>query len=209
MARKKNRHKSRQKRRRNASNGTDSLELRSHLESLPQELYDYIYDLTFTADAKVRVYARNHQIWLLELDWLSEAYSEQVVTINEKPPHLLHVDRSSRTKFAASYFGGASIFVVVGPVRYRTRFSQSHLGLIRVPHYMCSSGRPMVQNNDPGFRSILSEIVAGEAFADRLVFTTLDETVELVKQYAGAVGQGESRWAMELFTSLTFIVDGN
>lgn len=195
MTRKKNRHKSRQKRRREASNGTNSDELRKHLESLPQELYNYIYDLTFTADAKVRLYARKHQSWRLELDWLPETCSEQVVTINEKMPHLFRVDRSSRTKFAASYFGGESVFVVVGPARYSPCFSQSHLDLIRIPHFMFSSGRRMVQDDEVAFRSefrgVLGDIVGGEAYVDRLVFTSLDEIVELVKRYAGVVEQSK------------------
>ncbi|CAK1358709.1 unnamed protein product [Cercospora beticola] len=181
MTRKKDHHKSHQKRRSNASNGTNSLELRNHLEGLPQELYNYIYDLTFTAEAKVRLYAKKADIERLQLDELLENFSERAVTINEKVPRLLHVDRSSRTKFATSYFGGDSIFVVVGPARYNICFSQSHLELVRVPHYMFSSGRPVFQNNEPIFRRLLDERAAGKAFADRLVFTTLDETVELVK----------------------------
>ncbi|PPJ60199.1 hypothetical protein CBER1_10124 [Cercospora berteroae] len=187
MARKKNRRDNRGKPRSDATNGTNSLELRNHLECLPQELYNYIYDLTFTADAKVRLYARKYEIKYLELDHLQKTFSERAVTINEPPPDLLHVNRHSRTKFASSYFGQESIFVIVGPARWDICFQRSHLQLIRVPRYMAISGCRFPYNNPPGSRFIFGYEASSEAYADRLVLASMDEIVELVKQYAGAM----------------------
>ncbi|WPB02624.1 uncharacterized protein RHO25_007260 [Cercospora beticola] len=187
MTRKKNRYNNHENRRSSASNGTNSLELRNLLESLPQELYNHIYDLTFTAEVKLRFYSMKREMGLLQLEELAATYPERVVTINEKPPHLLHVDRKSRAKFAASYFGGESVFVVVSPNRYGACFSHSHLELIRAPHYVFNTGHREVLGKDHIFRRFLSEEPAGEAYADRVVFASLDEIVEIIKQYAGAM----------------------
>lgn len=55
------------------------------VQSLPQELYDEIYDLTFTADDEPRVIYKDYT-----------------------PPHLLHVDSASRAKYARSYYGSST-----------------------------------------------------------------------------------------------------
>ncbi|KAF2216975.1 hypothetical protein CERZMDRAFT_93040 [Cercospora zeae-maydis SCOH1-5] len=57
--------------------------LRDRMMALPQELFDEIYNLTFTADKQVRHITN---------------------ALSGRPPHLLHVDRHSRKKFAASYY---------------------------------------------------------------------------------------------------------
>lgn len=91
-----------------------SLELHELMDMLPQELYDQIYDLTFTAEAKIRIYNfdENYGPTPAELRDATKQYSEQVVSINERIPHLLHVDRASRQKFAESYYGDPdSIFL--------------------------------------------------------------------------------------------------
>ena len=57
------------------------------VQALPQELYDEIYDLTFTADDNATVELRR----------------------DSKPfPSLLHVDRSSRDIFAKSYYANTT-----------------------------------------------------------------------------------------------------
>ncbi|GIZ41103.1 hypothetical protein CKM354_000441900 [Cercospora kikuchii] len=83
------------------------LELRERLENLPQELYDYIYDLTFTAEAKIRIYSHENSYGPTSsmLSNATKHYSQQAVEVNERPPHLLHVDRASRQKFAKSFYG--------------------------------------------------------------------------------------------------------
>lgn len=58
------------------------------VQSLPQELYDEIYDLTFTADDEPRVINKDY-----------------------KPPHLLYVDRASRTKYVKSYYGNGTFML--------------------------------------------------------------------------------------------------
>lgn len=55
--------------------------LRDLMQSLPQELYDEIYNLTFTANQKVLYVTRTY-----------------------RPPHLTRIDHNSRTKFVASYY---------------------------------------------------------------------------------------------------------
>lgn len=74
---------------------------------------------------------------------------------------------------------------------------------------MFSSGCVLHSSNQAGFRSLFGFEALMEAYADRLVFTSLDEIVELVKQYAGAMQQGKSRLAITFITALTHIVDQN
>ncbi|GIZ41699.1 hypothetical protein CKM354_000499500 [Cercospora kikuchii] len=59
----------------------ETTSLRKRLESLSQELYDIIYDLTFLAPPEV-VHVDN----------------------GYRPPHVLHVDKKSRKDFASSYY---------------------------------------------------------------------------------------------------------
>ncbi|CAK1358715.1 unnamed protein product [Cercospora beticola] len=102
-----------------------SLELHELMDMLPQELYDQIYDLTFTAAAKIRIYiyGRGYSRGRAQLTAATKHYSRRVVAVNEKIPHLLHVDRASRQKFAESYYGNPnSIFLFSGlePVRQKS-----------------------------------------------------------------------------------------
>lgn len=55
--------------------------LRDLMQSLPQELYNEIYNMTFTANQKVLYVTRTYC-----------------------PPHLTRIDHNSRTKFVASYY---------------------------------------------------------------------------------------------------------
>lgn len=68
-----------------------STSLKQRLESLPQELSNEIYNLTFTADPGVRE-----------------------ITKTYLPPHLLRVDRASRALFGASYYGNDAVFRISG-----------------------------------------------------------------------------------------------
>ncbi|GIZ41102.1 hypothetical protein CKM354_000441800 [Cercospora kikuchii] len=101
-----------------ANSSVDGCTLRERLDELAPELWKMIYDFTFTADTKVRLYNRDpgskygHGLTLAMFREATKAYSEEVVTINEIP-HLLHVDRASREKFAQSFYGNPdSLFVV-------------------------------------------------------------------------------------------------
>lgn len=84
---------------------SDTMELRARLADLPQELYDTIFDFTFTAEPGIRY-----------LDRFSPDCTE---LCNARPlfrvpdsVHLLHVDRTSRNQFARSYYGGdEAVFV--------------------------------------------------------------------------------------------------
>lgn len=57
--------------------------LATHVQSLPKELYDEIYNLVFTAKSNDRVN----------------------ITPSYRPPAMLQVDSLSRSKFATSYYG--------------------------------------------------------------------------------------------------------
>ncbi|KAK4494307.1 hypothetical protein PRZ48_014605 [Zasmidium cellare] len=91
----------------------DTIELRTHLESLPQELYDHIYDLTFTANPCVHYLDRFYPRSVASFAKISKL-SKVARPLFQKPdsPNLLHVDRASRRKFAQSFYGGhGSVFV--------------------------------------------------------------------------------------------------
>lgn len=60
----------------------ESLALRAKLEGLPQELYDEIYDLTFTAGATSFMYSHSRHpqtviaaSWLQKAEWSSSKYN--------------------------------------------------------------------------------------------------------------------------------------
>lgn len=94
-----------------ASNFRPPRELRELLETLPQEIYNDIYDLTFTAEPGVR-----------DLGYISRRvplggpYGRPKDAgkpfLGSDNRGLLQVDRASREKFAQSYYGGEdAVFV--------------------------------------------------------------------------------------------------
>lgn len=81
--------------------------VRARLDKLPQELYDKIYDFTFSAEPGNRY-----------LDcFVDPSYrpsKDGMRPLFQKPDsiHLLHVDRASRKQFARSYYGGSgAVFI--------------------------------------------------------------------------------------------------
>ncbi|PPJ60190.1 hypothetical protein CBER1_10118 [Cercospora berteroae] len=128
--------------------GGDSYTLRERLEALPQELYDMIYDFTFTAEAKIRLYGwhsqsqcqldSNYLISNAELHKIADVYSKKIVTVDEIP-HLFHVDRASRKKYAESFYGNpSSVFVIsLGWTPKRL----AHLRLVKNLRVSCGRGR--------------------------------------------------------------------
>ncbi|KAF7193282.1 hypothetical protein HII31_05376 [Pseudocercospora fuligena] len=92
-------------------------QLRSGLESLPQEIYDEIYDLTFTAEAGVRDLGAVVRRYGEDED---EFFCTRTLTpklfFGRDSSKLLRVDQRSRAKFAASYYGGPNtIFLARNP----------------------------------------------------------------------------------------------
>lgn len=67
--------------------GASSDDLRRHMDRLPQELYDNIYNLVFTVEA-----------------------AKHTINHRYKTPHLLWIDRASRKRYAATYYGKGSTF---------------------------------------------------------------------------------------------------
>lgn len=93
---------------------TSVIAMRSRLQVLPQELYDEIYDLTFTADAKIRVSISSDST-MPSAGWIARRYPSHLVGVNEQLPDLSRVDRHSRQQFLESYFGNPdSMFVICG-----------------------------------------------------------------------------------------------
>lgn len=92
-----------------AAEATPSEPLQPHLQlqNFPQELYDQIYDIVFTANPGIRYASKPPKD-------ASEA-GRKSRPLYIKPDHvgLLHVDRLSREKFARSYYGGeGAVFVL-------------------------------------------------------------------------------------------------
>ncbi|KAF2166093.1 hypothetical protein M409DRAFT_23820 [Zasmidium cellare ATCC 36951] len=82
----------------------DSAELRARLETLPQELYDQIYDFTFTAEPCVP-YLDRLNLCPLVLPCEAPKLGRPLLQKSNRVK-LLHVDRTSRHKFAQSFYGG-------------------------------------------------------------------------------------------------------
>ncbi|KAF2166121.1 hypothetical protein M409DRAFT_55459 [Zasmidium cellare ATCC 36951] len=84
----------------------ESVPLRPLLEKLPQELYDCIYDLTFTTQPGIRYTSKPPK------GASEEGRIARPLYIAPDNVGLLHVDRHSRDKFARSYYGGeGAVFV--------------------------------------------------------------------------------------------------
>lgn len=82
------------------------LPLHSYLEELPQELYDHIYNLTFTAETGIRYASKPPQ------GASEEGRKSRPLFVHPDHVGLLHVDRLSRKKFANGYFAGeGTVFV--------------------------------------------------------------------------------------------------
>lgn len=103
------------------------------MQTLPQELFDNIYGLTFTATPGLR-----------ELGYI-RSYDDgrtfhrcqrgrQFLGADSRA--LLEVDRASRAQYASSYYGQGSMFIAHTPYAARTWLQsvpQHHRDLIRVP----------------------------------------------------------------------------
>ncbi|PPJ60198.1 hypothetical protein CBER1_10125 [Cercospora berteroae] len=185
------------------SNKCDSLELRDHLESLPQELYNLIYHLTFTLDAKIRIYASKTTVEAEGLENLVAKHSEHVV-LNEPLPNVLWVDRCSRKNFAASFFQGDSIFVFYNFDRDRFRIFMGCDGKrIAKPLYV----RPVDETlfSPSGlyrFYNMIFDEIEGP-FAEHLVYTLRERITELVEERCGSGIEGGSRRMASSIPKLT------
>lgn len=130
--------------------------LRHHLEKLPQELYDCIYDLTFTANPGIRYVSKP-----------PEGASEEG---RKARPHfilpdnvgLLHVDRLSRQKFARSYYGSeGAVFVydVTGNILRANEPLRDMSSYIAPEHHQlvkdirCVFAQPQIPADDERFHS--------------------------------------------------------
>ncbi|PIA89259.1 hypothetical protein CB0940_06725 [Cercospora beticola] len=125
-----------------SSDGTISL--RNSLEGLRQELYDEIYRLTFTADAKVRVYTDEptNLRYAIAMEYAPHpiygpgAPQHKHMTRDERPPaNLMAVSRRSRLQFAKSFFGQDSIIVLCGEYGVRELYkfiAPEHMPLLRL-----------------------------------------------------------------------------
>ncbi len=88
--------------------------LADHVQALPSELYNEVYQLTFTAKREIRQ---------IDKSW--------------KPPRLLQVNHHSRELFASSYYGEKSIIEIHKYLAHRwiktlTQTHASHLREVRL-----------------------------------------------------------------------------
>ncbi|KAM3424138.1 hypothetical protein BST61_g11316 [Cercospora zeina] len=115
---------------------TSTLSLRNTLESLPQELYNEIYKLTFTAPKPT--------INLLQLSYIPRTATtgsllpylppqqtrhqhQPSIIHNNLFPHLLHIDRHSRAQYAKSHFGSPqTIFVICSTIMLESMLETIH-----------------------------------------------------------------------------------
>ncbi|PPJ60197.1 hypothetical protein CBER1_10126 [Cercospora berteroae] len=111
-------------------NDIDIMALRGLLDTLPPELYNEIYDLTFTAEKRIHLLTRNTGGTEENLQELVQDYS--FTSLNTRLPHLFHIDRASRAQFADSYFAtSGSIFVIFPAPRGETRLYPFSMRLLR------------------------------------------------------------------------------
>ncbi|PPJ60189.1 hypothetical protein CBER1_10133 [Cercospora berteroae] len=90
--------------------------LRTLMESLPQELYDEIYSLTFAASPSIHLIHLSY-LFSTPLSSTLSPYPCSRITQNDAFPHLLHVDRHSRNKYAKSFYGDSkSVFIVCSTI---------------------------------------------------------------------------------------------
>ncbi|CAK1358705.1 unnamed protein product [Cercospora beticola] len=163
----------------------DSLTLRDLLESLPQELYDYIYKLTFTAEKKIHVYTNGQAQIDITLCTLVKKLEIPTITLNERFPHLLHVDRASRKQLATSYFGtSGSIFIT--PVDKNASFKRSlidaeHFALIKAIHVPVRS-----RDLQLFMQQHISENEVFAPFRSQAVICLLEDAVGLIEAHAQA-----------------------
>ena len=78
---------------------SDSAEFRKHLQHLPQELFDSIYDLTFSALASA-MWPRGQEVILMDDEY--------------RVPKILHIGQKRRLEYAEQYYSTAQFeFVTV------------------------------------------------------------------------------------------------
>ncbi|GIZ41104.1 hypothetical protein CKM354_000442000 [Cercospora kikuchii] len=176
------------------------LELRERLESLPQELYNHIYDFTFTATSRIRIFGISPWArFYLTTSVLPDTSSRRVVTFDERLPSMLRVDRASRKKFADSYFGGEDstfIFYVGYEVRdYDLRHYFEGIPDFRklIKNALWSSEaktpcRSFMDSKEAGLFHELWLKKSPESFK----FLSYDEIEALVKERAGIADEGAS-----------------
>ncbi|WPB02626.1 uncharacterized protein RHO25_007262 [Cercospora beticola] len=165
----------------------DSMALRALLHTLPPELYNEIYNLTFTAEKRIHLLTRNTGSTKENLQELLQGYN--FATLNAKLPHLFQVDRASRIQFADSYFAtSGSIFVLYPAPRdetsiysfsrkYFRRMSTTYLAIY--PHsgpLTESSSLKLGPKPEEGLRPI----------DGRIVVCGKQDVVRLIKEHADA-----------------------
>lgn len=116
-----------------AMNDNKSHELRELLQRVPQELYDNIFELVFTADHEV---VRN-------------------ITRDYKPPVQLQVSRATRELFAESYYGHGSSFSLNENVKqWAERLPLEHFDKITCFTGHCTQGCKEMESSLYGHRPL-------------------------------------------------------
>lgn len=174
-----------------ADSNEDSRTLRERLDELPPELWEMIYDFTFTAEERIRLYGWHSQsqcqldsdylISNAELHKIADVHSKKIVTVNEVP-HLFHVDRASRKKYAESFYGNpSSVFVItLGWTPKRL----AHLRLVKNLRMSCGRGRGVLYRMH---RRRTAEYLGTSE--QSISFITYKEIEALLEKRAGVTGE--------------------
>ncbi|GIZ48081.1 hypothetical protein CKM354_001115600 [Cercospora kikuchii] len=180
-----------------ASDAAPSHALRKGLLNLPQELYDRIYDLTFTAATKIRIYRPGHGDLVRQV--LAELYEKSpsdIVVFDERLPHLFHVSRASRELFAKSYFGGdGAVFVFYAPVKiWRVPIEKCHWELIKDARVAFTNSHYLVNWESRQFKNEKAFNYPGRVVADRIPIQWHHHIEKLIKGRMEAAGLVTSNW---------------
>ncbi|CAK1358699.1 unnamed protein product [Cercospora beticola] len=151
------------------------------VQSLPQELYDEIYSLTFTASPSVHVF---HLSYLFSTPLAStlSPYSQNHITTNNAFPNLLHVDRHSRNKYAKSFYGDQkSIFIVCSTIMLESvigTMDKQHVEILKNGNGRIFLRDVMGEEYDEGTRKDVEGMTHGVYGEVEVVLEGLEEALE-------------------------------
>ncbi|KAF2162718.1 hypothetical protein M409DRAFT_26955 [Zasmidium cellare ATCC 36951] len=123
-------------------------DLQEVMQTLPQEIFDHVYDLTFTAgtyERRIREPALGKIRWAYKFGKRTEPQERQYVEVDmtdfrparpqieDEDLGLFHVDRATRQKFAASFFGNGTFVFERGSLlrHFVNRLDPAFLGFLR------------------------------------------------------------------------------
>lgn len=106
--------------------------LQTSLEALPPELYNMIFDFTFTPSFMDRTEPYKIDAKRFTLDF-TPTLNDRIIDASYKPPQLLQISRATRKKYAKAYYGNGSVFFINGDLdkRFINTIPRKHARQIR------------------------------------------------------------------------------